>query len=46
MSPDRIELHTLVVILVAGMNLAEAERAAVLTRVVAELNSPTPWFPE
>ena len=31
-SGDRIELLTRAVILVAGMNLAEAERAAVLAR--------------
>ena len=40
-SPDRIELLALAVVLVAGMNLAEAERAAVLARVVAELTSQT-----
>jgi hypothetical protein len=40
-SPDRIELLALPVVLVAGMNLAEAERAAVLARVVAELTSQT-----
>ena len=38
---DRIELLTRAVILVAGMNLAEAEPAAVLARVVAELTSQT-----
>ena len=36
-SANRIELLTRAVILVAGMNLAEAERAAVLARVTAEL---------
>ncbi len=40
-SPGRIELLTRAVILVADMNLAEAERAAVLARVVADLTSPT-----
>jgi len=40
-SADRIELPALAVVLVAGMNLAEAERAAVLARVVAELTSQT-----
>jgi hypothetical protein len=37
---------TLAVILVAGMNLAEAGRAAVLARVIADLTSPTPQIPE
>ena len=45
-SPDRIELLTRAVILVAGMNLAEAERAAVLARVIADLTSPTTQIPE
>ncbi|MEI6366237.1 MAG: hypothetical protein WCP23_03990 [Planctomycetota bacterium] len=45
-SANRIELLTRAVILVACMNLAEAERAAVLTRVVADLTSPTTWIPE
>ena len=40
-SANRIELLTRAVILVAGMNLAEAERAAVLARVIADLASPT-----
>jgi len=40
-SADRIELLARAVVLVAGMNLAEAERAAVLARVVAELTSQT-----
>ena len=40
-SPDRIELLSRAVILVAGMKLAEAERAAVLARVIADLTSPT-----
>ena len=39
-SANRIELLTRAVILVAGMNLAEAERAAVLARVIADLTSP------
>ena len=34
---DRIESLTRAVILVAGTNLAEAERAAVLARVIADL---------
>jgi len=40
-SPGRIELLTRAVILVAGMNLANAERASVLARVIADLASPT-----
>jgi hypothetical protein len=36
-----LELLTRAVILVAGMKLAEAERAAVLARVIAELTSQT-----
>jgi len=40
-SPDHVELLARAVVLVAGMNLAEAERAAVLARVVAELTSQT-----
>ena len=40
-SANRIELLTRAVILVAGMNLADAERAAVLARVIAELTSQT-----
>ena len=40
-SANRIELLTRAVVLVAGMNVAEAERAAVLARVVAELTSQT-----
>ena len=40
-SANRIELLTRAVILVAGMNLAEAERAAVPARVIADLTSPT-----
>jgi len=43
---DRIELLTRAVILVAGMNLAEAERAAVLARVIADLTSPTTRIPK
>jgi hypothetical protein len=45
-SPNRIELLTRAVILVAGMNVAEAERAAVPARVVAELTSQTTRIPE
>jgi hypothetical protein len=45
-SANRIELLTRAVILVAGMNLAEAERAAVFTRVIADLTSPTTQIPE
>ena len=40
-----LELLTRAVILVAGMNLAEPERAAVLTRVIADLASPTTQIP-
>jgi hypothetical protein len=36
-SADRIELLARAVVLVAGMKLAEAERAAVLARVAADL---------
>jgi len=43
---NRVELLTRAVILVAGMNLAEAERAAVLARVIADLTSPTTLIPE
>ena len=45
-SADRIELLTRAVILVAGMNLAEAERAAVLARVIADLTRPTTRIPK
>jgi hypothetical protein len=45
-SADRIELLTRAVILVAGINLAEAERAPLLARVIADLTSPTPQIPE
>ena len=45
-SCNRIELLTRAVILVAGMKLAEAERAAVLARVVADLTSSTQRIPE
>ena len=45
-SANRIELLTRAVILVAGMNLAESERAAVLARVIADLTSPTTRIPE
>jgi hypothetical protein len=38
-SADRVELLARAVMLVAGMELAEAERAAVLARVVADLTS-------
>jgi hypothetical protein len=38
-SADRVELLARAVMLVAGMKLAEAERAAVLARVVADLTS-------
>jgi hypothetical protein len=31
---------------VAGMNLAEVERAAVLARVIADLTSPATQIPE
>jgi len=46
LSPDRIELLARAVVLVAGINLAEAERAAVLARVIADLTSPTTRIPE
>ena len=38
-SVDRVELLARAVMLVAGMKLAEAERAALLARVVADLTS-------
>jgi hypothetical protein len=45
-STDRIELLARAVILVAGMNLAEAERAAVLARVIDDLTSPATQISE
>ena len=45
-SANRIELLTRAVILVVGMNLAEAERAAVLARVIADLTSTTTRIPQ
>jgi hypothetical protein len=45
-SADRIELLTRAVILVAGMDLADAERDAVLARVIADLTNPTTRIPE
>jgi len=45
-SPDRIDVLARAVILVAGMSLAEAERTAVLARVVADLTSPTTRLPK
>jgi hypothetical protein len=45
-SADRLDVFTRAVILVAGMNLAEAGRAAVLARVIADLTSPTTQIPE
>ena len=45
-SRNRVELLARAVILVAGMNLAEAERDAVLARVIAESASPTTRIPE
>ncbi len=45
-SPDRIALLTRAVILVAGVNLAEAERAEMLAKVVADLASPTTRIPQ
>jgi len=38
-SADRVELLARVVMLVAGINLADAEQAAVFARVVADLTS-------
>ena len=46
LSPYRIDVLTRAVILVAGMDLAEAERAAVLARVIADLTVPTTRIPE
>ena len=45
-SSNRIEVLTRAVILVAGMDLAEAEWAAVIARVIADLASPTRRIPE
>ena len=45
-STDCIELLTLAVILVTDMNLAEAEQAAVIARVIAELTSPAARIPD
>jgi hypothetical protein len=45
-SADRIDVLARAVILVAGMKLAEAERAAVLARVIADLTVPTTRIPE
>jgi hypothetical protein len=45
-SADRIELLARAVVLVAGMNLADAERAAVLARVIADMTSPTARIPK
>jgi len=45
-SPDRIDVLTRAVILVASRNLTEAERAAVLAREIADLTSPTALIPE
>ena len=45
-SADRIDLLAQAVVLVAGMNVAEAERAAVLARVIADVTSPTRRIPE
>ena len=45
-SGDRVEVLARAVVLVAGMNLAEAERDAVLTQVVADLTSPTTRIPQ
>ena len=44
--PSRIDVLTRAVNLVAGMNLAEAERAAGLARVIADVPSTTPRIPE
>ena len=44
--PDRVELLTRAVVLVAGMSIPEAARDAVLARVVADLTSPTQRIPE
>jgi len=40
-SADRVEVLARAVVLVAGMNIPEAAREAVLARVVAELTSQT-----
>ena len=43
---DRVEVLARAVVLVAGMNLAKTERAAVLARVIADVVSPTTRIPE
>ncbi len=45
-STDRVEVLARAVVLVAGMNIPEAAREAVLARVVAGLTSPTMQIPE
>ena len=45
-SRNRVELLARAVVLVAGMKLAEAERAAVLALEVADLTVQTPRIPE
>jgi hypothetical protein len=45
-SADRVEVLARAVVLVAGMNIPEAAREAVLARVVAGLTSPTMQIPE
>ena len=45
-SGDRVEVLARAVVLVAGMNIAEAARAAVLTRVVADLDAQAVQQPE
>jgi hypothetical protein len=45
-STDRVEVLARAVVLVAGMNLAEAARGAVLARVIADLTGPTTRIPE
>ena len=41
-----MEVLARAVVLVAGMNLAKTERAAVLARVIADVVSPTTRIPE
>ena len=45
-SPDRIDVLTRAVILVAGMTIPETAREAVLARVVADMTSPTARIPK
>jgi len=45
-STDRVEVFARAVVLVAGMTIPEAAREKVLTRVIADLTSPTTRIPK